>query len=192
MHSLAVQTLFSAGGGIGIRVRLRGACLTAWGFESPPAHNFNPAAGRIFLSAFFCGREQMMPVRGAHKLLCARREQKGGAMFLFERSKRQKPRAWPIGVCRQANDWKASPFSAHFTIQAFLAIERAFYTCSPIQIENKTETIGNAGNAFLLTKRYPKHYPKNYQFLCLFYRLTIFSKRKNSSRPNGFSPSCIW
>ncbi len=48
--SLAVQTLFSAGGGIGIRVRLRGACLTAWGFESPPAHDFNPDER----SGFFC------------------------------------------------------------------------------------------------------------------------------------------
>ena len=142
----------------------------------------------FFVSAFSVGRVQIMPARGVHKLLCARGEQKGGAMFLFERSERQKPRSRPAGVCRQANDRKASTVPAHFTTQALSSNRKGFFVAvSPIQERKKKETLQNAGNTFFAYKTLPQ---KATGFLC--YRLTIFSKRKNSSRPKGFSPSCIW
>ncbi|WP_458401971.1 hypothetical protein [Candidatus Avelusimicrobium sp.] len=50
----------------------------------------------------------------AHKLLYARQDLKGAAMFLFEPifipfGERQKPRARPAGILSQQNDRKANP-----------------------------------------------------------------------------------
>ncbi len=99
------NSAFGAGGGIGIRVRLRGACLTAWGFESPPAHINLKSRAKAWDFSF---------MQGTRKLLCVCGEEKGGAMFLFELimipyGERQKPRARPAGVLGQQNDRKESP-----------------------------------------------------------------------------------
>ena len=99
---LTDKQIFRADGGIGIRVRLRGACLTAWGFESLSAHTYKIGlTSPIFLC--IC-REQAncfacVGTRKAQRCFC----------LSVQCRERQKPRARPAGKFRQEFYRKASP-----------------------------------------------------------------------------------